>query len=142
MRHVVVGCLVATTCAGLVVQPSAPTRPRVASRHAAPRCQFKLPDFFQSPEENDGTPPPPPPPAKNPFASFVDAFTPVEVDRDGNVVGKVDRNGNVIAPQEATTDAEDRRAKERIAKQAAVSGDEPDLGEKLFSMFVSRRASR
>jgi len=54
---------------------------------------------------------PPPPPAKNPFASFVDAFTPVEVDREGNVV------------------------EQPPPPPPAPPGDEPDVGERLFSFF-------
>ena len=109
INKMVASSLAAALCAGLVLR-SPPQQ-----RHAPPRCQFKLPDFFQQPEEAESpSPPPAPKEAKNPFASFVEAFTPVEVDRDGNVVPP--------PPPPAPP-------------PPIPPGEEPDVGEKLFNFF-------
>ena len=130
--------LVSSTAAALTLLPRPSTSARTPPRHAVPRCQFgdfKLPDFklpdFKDAGEEPQIPPqseeanrPPQSPEKkekNIFESFVDAFTPVEVDRFGNVV-------------EATTPEEDERAKQRIAA-AASAGEQKDLGESLFGFF-------
>lgn len=72
----------------------------------------------------------------NPFDKFVKAFTPVEVDRDGNVVedAELPTLFGDAKPRLATTDEEDERAKQRIAAQNE-KGDELDAGEKLFNFF-------
>ena len=63
-------------------------------RHCAPLCQFgdfklpELPDFMPKAEEPAKGPSPPAKKQKNPLEKFVEAFTPVEVDRDGNVVAE------------------------------------------------------
>jgi len=57
------------------------------------------------------------------------------VDRDGNVVPNAPLPtlfGNSKPPSEATTDADDERAKQRIA---AIDAGEKDVGEKLFDFF-------
>jgi len=125
--------------AGLIL-PAPPSRPVLIQRCRSPRCQFKLPDFFTP----DSEPPPPSPPSStpkkkndNPFASFIEAFTPVEVDRDGNVVPDAPLptlfdSGKQPKQTEATTDEEDERAKQRIA---AIDAGEKDVGEKLYDFF-------
>jgi len=60
-----------------------------------------------------------------------EAFIPVEVDRDGNVVQPPQQ----LSPPEATTSEEDARAKERIAKASLAATDQADIGEKLFGLF-------
>ena len=99
---------VSSTAAALTLLTRPSTSARMPPRHAVPRCQFgdfKLPDFklpdFKDAGEEPQIPPqseeanrPPQSPEKkekNIFESFVDAFTPVEVDRFGNVV-EVDSN--------------------------------------------------
>jgi hypothetical protein len=139
---------------GLVASPRAILHPAAAlGRHGAqPQMQFggfKLPDFKlpgddgnaekkgeeqAAPAAADDTKPA----ASNPFEKLVSAFTPVEVDRDGNVVPDAELPtlfGESKKKQTlATTDEEDERAKQRIAAQQA-QGDEKDVGEKLFSFF-------
>jgi hypothetical protein len=108
---------------------------RYVQRCPAPRCQFKMPDIFNQPDAESPPPSSPPPSSPlrksaNPFASFIEAFTPVEVDRDGNVVPNAPLPtlfGNSKPPSEATTDADDERAKQRIA---AIDAGEKDVGEK------------
>ena len=132
--------LVALGCAGLVL--NAPARVPTRARATQPLCQFKMPempDFFG--KDTEEPPAEAPAPAKkemsNPFSKFVEAFTPVEVDRDGNVVkdAPLPTLFGEKAPQkkeEATTDAEDERAKQRIA---AIDAGEKDVGEKLYDFF-------
>ena len=114
-----------------------------AARCAPPVCQFKLPDFLQPEEEKSEVKPEAKKADSNPFAKFVEAFTPVEVDRDGNVVKDAPLPtlfGDAKparAPQEATTDEEDERAKQRIA---AIDAGEKDVGEKLFDFFFGAPA--
>jgi hypothetical protein len=145
--------------AGLLLP--APRGQPLMQRCHPPRCQFKMPDFFQPDSEPPQPSPPPAPPKKvltvdrirlltahatfdpplaqdaNPFASLIEAFTPVEVDRDGNVVPDAPLPtlfGDAKQPKqtEATTDEEDARAKQRIA---AIDAGEKDVGEKLYDFF-------
>ena len=100
MRPTIAACLTA----GLVLPPPA------CRRHTAPVCQFNLPDFLQ-PKEDSPSPPEPKKDAGNPFTKFIDSFTPVEVDREGNVVPPPPPPPPV------------------------PPGEEPDVAEKLFSFF-------
>lgn len=120
--------LFAGTASALTLQTGARS-PGVHARHAAPLLlgDFKMPDFKMPGFNEEAADEAAPAPAekkkkKNPFESFVEAFTPVEVDRFGNVV------------EEATTPEEDARAAQRIASVAAPAEDQ-DLGEKLFGLF-------
>ena len=120
--------------ASLVPQPLTHTPLLRGGRIA---CQFKLPDFFGDDKEAEPPPSSPPPPAGgNPFSKLLDAFTPVEVDRNGNVVPDAPLptlwGDAKPKPKEATTDEEDARAKQRIA---AIDEGEKDVGEKLYDFF-------
>lgn len=101
--------------------------------------EFKMPSFAKEDDTAEDLQPEPPEEkkkSKNPLEQSMagwqniakkgfEAFIPVEVDRDGNVV----------QPQEATTTEEDARAKDRISKAKSEVMDEPDIGEKLFGFF-------
>lgn len=126
--------LMLTPAGALMMQPGA-RAPGSPARYGVPRLQFgdfkmpefKIPGFEDASEATEPQRTPSPPPSdkkkKNMLESLVEAFTPVEVDRFGNVV-----------EDEATTPEEDARAKERIAAVAAAN-EQKDIGEKMFDFF-------